>query len=723
MHWLTTTSLVILLLPVLSFVVQIFFGEKFLGKKGVWFSVGILFVCLALSLLVTFNVVVQGNPDGEEMLGAVGGKAVKQSMIWFTINDAAAQQPGHGYLQWGFLIDHLTAVMLVVVNLISALVHLYSVGYMAHEDHYNRFFGYLGIFTFSMLLLVLGDNIFMLFIGWELVGLSSYLLIGFFYTKHSAAAACMKAFVTNRVGDFFFLMGMLLIWNSVFTLDYVGVFQAAQSGTWETPAILGATTMTIVAVCLFGGAVGKSAQFPLHVWLPDAMEGPTPVSALIHAATMVAAGVYLVGRLYPLFTPEALVVVATIGLITAILGALIAITQTDIKRVLAYSTVSQLGYMITALGVGAATAGLFHLMTHACFKACLFLCSGSVIHSAHTQEMPEMGGLRRKMPITFATMLISTLAICGIPFFSGFYSKDMIILGAALYGLEGKTFGLLFYTLLLMGAGVTAFYMFRLIFLTFYGEPRDVHRYEHAHESPLVMTLPLIILAVLAVCAGWGNWFPNSVQPQSYAQITMAEVTHATESHNTSEAELHGEAGGHDLEHEAHQMAMYPSIVVVFLGIGLSYLVFGRRENLIVHWCTHYGILSTLTWPIRKAGPLLYTLSFRKFFFDEIYDRTCIAMVYLFSTACSWFDRIVIEFVVNGAAYALRGFSWIAGIIGDRTLVDGLGVNGVAWLTRTVGTLSTTLQSGVIQNYALKVVSAVAAVLLIHTIVLRLIGS
>lgn len=703
MHWMTIAALFILFLPLASFALQIFLGTKVLGRKGVWISVAMLFVCLALSLIILYAVVVGGNAGGQEVLGAIGGKAVHQSMPWFTLNQAAVSEgSGHGVANWGFFIDHLTAVMLMVVTLISALVHLYSVGYMAHEDHYERYFGYLGIFTFSMLIIVLGDNLLMLFIGWELVGLSSYLLIGFFYTKHSAAAACKKAFVTNRIGDFFFLIGLATVWSTIHTFDYVQVFEAAQTGMWNTEAFLGVSVITVIGVGLFGGAVGKSAQFPLHVWLPDAMEGPTPVSALIHAATMVAAGVYLVGRLYPLFSPEALVVVALVGVITAVIGALIAITQTDIKRVLAYSTVSQLGYMVTALGVGAATAGLFHLMTHAFFKACLFLCSGSVIHAVHSQEMPDMGGLRKKMPITFWTMLLSTLAICGIPFFSGFYSKDAIILGSALYGLEGKPFGLLFYWLLLGGAGVTAFYMFRLIFLTFTGEPRDKEKHDHAHESPSVMTIPLMVLAVLAVIGGWGGWFEHGVQPQDYAAITASQP-----------AEPHGEGheGSHEaLEHTAHNMAMIPSILVVATGIGLSFLFYGRKTDLPVRMATK-----------RWMAPL-YALSHGKFFFDEIYERTAIALLHAFSRASAWFDRVVIEFFVNGSAFFLRGVSWIAGTIGDAVIVDGIGVNGIGWLTRTVGSLSTTLQSGVIQNYALKAVSAVAVILLLHNLIFRLIG-
>ncbi|MBU1949425.1 MAG: NADH-quinone oxidoreductase subunit L, partial [Candidatus Eisenbacteria bacterium] len=327
---------------------------------------------------------------------------------WIHLNDLQVAM--------GFLVDNLTIVMLMVVTVVSTLVHLYSIGYMHGDERYGRYFGYLGLFTFSMLGIVLCDNLIALYVFWELVGLSSYLLIGFWYEKDSASDAGKKAFLTTRIGDVFMFIGIMIIYSSLGTFNFHEIFNAVAHG-----AISG-TRLTVAGMFLFGGAVGKSAQFPLHVWLPDAMEGPTPVSALIHAATMVAAGVYMVGRLFPMLTPDALLLVAYIGLVTAMLGATVAIVQTDIKKALAYSTISQLGYMIAALGVGGMVAGLFHLMTHAYFKSLLFLGSGSVIHALHTQEMPEMGGLRKKMPITFWTFLIATIAISGIPPFSGFFS-------------------------------------------------------------------------------------------------------------------------------------------------------------------------------------------------------------------------------------------------------------------------------------------------------------
>ena len=415
---------------------------------------------------------------------------------WITVGDRAL-------LNTGILIDNVTAVMLLVVTIVSTLVHLFSIGYMHGDPKYNRFFAYLSIFSFSMLGLVLAESFLFIYIFWELVGLSSYLLIGFWFEKKSASDAGKKAFIVNRVGDFGFLIGILIIYATCGVLGYDQVFLAIGEGK------LSGTLLTLAGIGVFCGAIGKSAQFPLHVWLPDAMEGPTPVSALIHAATMVAAGVYLVGRVYPMFTPDAFLFIACFGLITLFLTATIALAQNDIKKVLAYSTCSQLGYMIMGLGVGGYTAGLAHLTTHAAFKACLFLGSGSVIHAVHSQDIQEMGGLRKKMPITFVTFLIATLAIAGVPGFSGFYSKDMI-LGAALeFGMKsGNPLHMIFFIGALFTAGLTAFYMFRLVILTFFGAPKDHHKFDHAHESPPSMWVPLVVLAGLS----FSFWYSRVVR-------------------------------------------------------------------------------------------------------------------------------------------------------------------------------------------------------------------
>src|SRR5271157_5127371 len=403
---------------------------------------------------------------------------------------------------WGFLLDPLSSVMILVVTGVGFLIHVYSTGYMAHDNGYYRFFGYLNLFVFFMLMLVLANNYALLFVGWEGVGLCSYLLIGFYFHKRSAGDAGKKAFIVNRVGDAGFVMGMLLLMSTVGTLRFTDVNTVLHSGAF-TPEIAGVGTLTIISLCMFFGATGKSAQFPLFVWLPDAMEGPTPVSALIHAATMVTAGVYMIARSSALFelTPVALTVVAVIGAFTAILAASIALVQNDIKRVLAYSTVSQLGYMFLALGVGAYWVAVFHLFTHAFFKALLFLGSGSVIHAlGGEQDMRRMGALKNKIPITHRTMFIGSLAIAGIPGLAGFFSKDEI-LWQAYSSPQGS--GAL-YVVGLITAGMTAFYMWRLMNMTFYGKSRVTPEVEsHIHESPATMTIPLSLLALGSLLAGW----------------------------------------------------------------------------------------------------------------------------------------------------------------------------------------------------------------------------
>jgi NADH-quinone oxidoreductase subunit L len=397
-------------------------------------------------------------------------------------------------------VDQLTVVMLFVVTFVGLLVHIYSVGYMAHEEGYYRFFAYLNLFVFFMLTLILAANIVLMFVGWEGVGLCSYLLIGFWFLKQSAISAGKKAFVTTRLGDWGFTVGILLLFWTFKSVDFVTIFQKVSTMPAEGLAPSG--VLTGICLLLFIGAIGKSAQLPLYVWLPDAMEGPTPVSALIHAATMVTAGVYMIARMNPLFAraPFALFIVALVGALTAFFAATIGLVQTDIKKVLAYSTVSQLGYMFLGLGVSAYAAGIFHLMTHAFFKGLLFLAAGSVIHAMNgDQEMGHMGGLRTKIPITFWTMFIATLAIAGIPGFAGFFSKDEILEAAG----SGPHANLWFYWLGVIGAGLTSFYMFRLIFLTFFGKPRYDEHKVHVHESPWSMTGPLIVLAILSTVGGW----------------------------------------------------------------------------------------------------------------------------------------------------------------------------------------------------------------------------
>ncbi|MBX3028608.1 MAG: NADH-quinone oxidoreductase subunit L [Chloroflexi bacterium] len=564
--------------------------------------------------------------------------------------------------------DNLTAVMLLVVTTIGMLVHVYSIGYMAHDPGKWRFFAYLNLFMFSMLLLVLAANFLLVFAAWELVGLSSYLLIGFWYHKRSAALANKKAFLVNRVGDIGFALGIMAIWTTIGTLDFVQVFDLLPAqlagGHIEQWMMVG------ICLLLFCGAMGKSAQFPLHVWLPDAMEGPTPVSALIHAATMVNAGVYLVARSSPLFAtaPEALILVAAVGIFTAIFAASIAFTQKDIKRVLAYSTLSQLGYMFAALGVGAWTAAIFHLATHGIFKGLLFLGSGSVIHGVHEeQDMDKMGALRRKMPITHWTMLIGSLAIAGIPPLAGFFSKDEVL---------GEAFKLGFQWVWLIGVVValmTAFYMFRLMGKTFYGESHvDPHVEPHVHESPPTMTVPLIILAVLSVVAGAYLGLPLG---DSTIHHWLAPVFHPaleTMGVHAEPYQLFGIDGA----------LILVSVAVATIGMVAAWRMFGFFR---IH--DRLDTVRALT----ARVPTLYQGSFHKWYFDELNDLLFVRIGGRVADAFAWFD----VHIIDGA------------------------VNGVATLTRRAGDEVRQSQTGRVQNYAL----GIAGGLILIAVILLLVGT
>src|SRR3989339_1532207 len=520
---------VILFLPLIGFTTVVLLGKRI--PKLYLLEVAILGIALLLSIIVTYA-----------KLSFYNTKDIIAAFTWITMGNAPS--PGAISIELGFKIDNITVLMLLVVNLISFLVHVFSIEYMRGDRLYTRYFAYLGIFTFSMLGIVLTHNLLMMYIFWELVGLSSYLLIGFWYEKKSASDAAKKAFIVNRVGDIGMFLGILILFLTYNTFSFDTIFSQISGGVLPFGTETG---LTIAGLLIFCGAIGKSAQFPLHVWLPDAMEGPTPVSALIHAATMVAAGVYLVARVFPMFTPDAFLFIACFGLITLFLTATIALAQNDIKKVLAYSTCSQLGYMIMGLGVGGYTAGLAHLTTHAAFKACLFLGSGSVIHAVHSQDIQEMGGLRKKMPITFVTFLIATLAISGVPGFSGFYSKDMILAAALEFGMKSANpLHMIFFVGALFTAGLTAFYMFRLVILTFFGAPKDHHKFDHAHESPPSMWIPLVILAGLSFSFWYSGWFGALGQkPKAVANLAgiSAPAKVATMEHAAVMAPApHGEA-------------------------------------------------------------------------------------------------------------------------------------------------------------------------------------
>ena len=687
----------IVFLPLIGALVAGLLGRQIGHRPSEFITTGLLLIAAVLSWIVFIPVAF-----GDGLVGAVGdGQAavVKvEVMRWIQVGDMD--------LRWILRVDTLTAIMLVVVNTVSALVHLYSIGYMEEDPHRARFFAYLSLFTFAMLMLVTADNFLQMFFGWEGVGLASYLLIGFWYTKPSATAAAMKAFIVNRVGDFGFALGIFGAFLVLGYIDFDGAFQAAdefastglpviQFLSWQLDA------MTVVCLLLFMGAMGKSAQFLLHTWLPDAMEGPTPVSALIHAATMVTAGVFMVARLSPLFetSPFALTVVIVIGAITAFFAATVGLVQNDIKRVIAYSTCSQLGYMFVALGVGAYSAGIFHLFTHAFFKALLFLGAGSVIHAMHhEQDMRNMGGLRKKIPITYAMMMVGTLALTGVGIpgtnfgFAGFFSKDSIIESAYAFGGNVGSFA---FWLLVVAALFTSFYSWRLVHLTFHGSPRDAQHhgegphpdpahaaleshdepiddsnaddhgdhghhgsaYDHAHESPNVMLVPLYVLAVGAVLAGavfYGMFF--------------YDVEHIE----------HFFAGSiyvdHQIIEDAHHVptwVKWSATIAMIIGFVSAWYMYIRRPDV----------------PSRLAetNPGLYKFLLNKWYFDELYNT-------IFVKPALWIGKAV-----------WKGF--------DDWLVDGKIAEGLGRRVQNVTSWVVKLQSGYLYHYAFAMLIGIAALL------------
>jgi NADH-quinone oxidoreductase subunit L len=575
---------------------------------------------------------------------------------------------------FGFQIDPLSCVMILIVTGVGFLIHVYSTGYMAHEGGYYRFFGYLNLFMFSMLILVLANNLVMLFVGWEGVGTCSYLLIGFYFHRKSASDAGKKAFIVNRIGDAGFLLGIFLTSALLGTIRFAEIGPALAAGHFA----MGDPLLTAIALLFFVGATGKSAQIPLYVWLPDAMEGPTPVSALIHAATMVTAGVYMVTRTNAIYqlAPKAMALVALVGAVTALFAASIGVVQTDIKKVLAYSTVSQLGYMFLACGVGAFTAGIFHLMTHAFFKGLLFLAAGSVIHAlSGEQDMRKMGALSEKIPVTYWTMLIATLAIAGIFPFAGFLSKDLI-LGKA-YEKDALLWAIGYFT-----AGMTAFYMFRLIFMTFHGKSRVDHDVEHhIHESPRSMLIPLVILAGLSIAGGWLSWpeiFGGNSRFVRFLEPVIA-TTHLARPEPT-----HGPGSPHG---EIYLMLLSEGLVV--LGILFAWYLYIKRTE--------------LPEKIAKSLGGFYRLVYHKYYVDQLYDAMFVNRAKDLGLALGAFDTIVINGAgVNGAGWLTRFVSKVS-MWWDTWIVDGsirLG-SRIVWLFSYPVRL---IQDGLVQSYMLLIV-------------------
>jgi NADH-quinone oxidoreductase subunit L len=626
-------------LPLLAFGLILLTGRRGPGQ-GAYIGIAGIATSFVLSVLIAAGTVMHAFGGGEF-------EPFSRSIVWATI--------GSTHISMGFTVDQLTAMMLIVVTTVAMLVQIYSIGYMHGDERYPRYYAYLSLFSAAMLSLVISDNLLLFYMSWELVGLASYLLIGFWFQRPSAMRAAKKAFIVTRVGDVGFFLGLLLLFWQTGDVSFKGIFDAIP--LLRSADVFGVPVLPLAGLLLFMGAVGKSAQFPLHVWLPDAMEGPTPVSALIHAATMVAAGVYLVGRMYPVFAYEphsvTLTVVAVIGAITALFAATIATVMNDIKRVLAYSTISQLGYMMLGLGLGPAgyTAGLFHLMTHAFFKANLFLGSGSVIHGTGTQDMQQMGGLARKMPRTYWTFLIGTAALAGIPFTAGFFSKDEILL-------EAYHTNIILFVMALAAAFLTAFYMTRLMALTFWGEPRT-HEI-HAHESPNVMTAPLVVLAILSIVAGYVAWPGNNLFHHfiNFREAEAAPFSLAVAAMATSAAGL---------------------------GIFLGWAIFVKR-----------AVEPSI---FRRKLPWAYNILANKYYMDEIYWGILVVPLFAVTRLLSGFDRWVVDGIVNGVGYATLGIS-IAWSWFDKYVVDGF-VNLVGNVTNITGRVLRYAQTGLVQNYML----------------------
>ena len=787
---LSNLLLVAWLLPLASFCVILFFGSRLgtAGRGAAYVATGAIVGGFVLSLIALVVWVgshgVSGghHPDAAETQHAGATQNAAHHFVAAGKDETHGHSDAHGHSdghrsgpkeayfgEWytlvdfgrlkitiGYYIDALTVLMFTMVTLISSCIHFYAMGYMHDELHdvtdhevtltdgqhlhrkgrYYRFFQYLSLFCFSMLGIVVAGNIAMTFVFWELVGICSYFLIGFYIERKSASTAANKAFIVNRVGDFGMIIGLMALWGSLGTFSFggekntegeivkpgmfaqaraaaddyqlktpAGMLQSAREMGAEDPEHTGHVLLIVAGLGIFCGCVGKSAQFPLHVWLPDAMEGPTPVSALVHSATMVAAGVFLVGRFYPMFTPEVLLTIAIIGCITLFMAATIAITATDIKRVLAYSTLSQLGYMMFALGVGGWVAGMLHLITHAFFKSLLFMCSGSVIHAVHTNEMTEMGGLRRKMPITAYTMLVGCLAIIGagvptIVGLSGYYSKDAILAQALHFGKNNAAWDAMFY-IAAAGAAITAFYMFRLWFMTFIGQPRDAHRFEHAHESPRVMWMPLMVLAFFAIFVAMPADLENFTDPTASPIVQLLEQarpdgTGIDFSGQLAAIMMPAEHGSHDAE--------------IHLAAGM--IAFGTAMFGLLLACCLYWWRVLDPEEVRSMFAPIYRFLRNKWWFDELYEIIFIRPGRFCGRCVAKFDQHGIDWAVNGLASCTRSFTtkfdrWV-----DHLFIDG-SVDWIAARTYALGLWLRKPQTGRLRQYVVFIVVGTMAMYLL----------
>jgi NADH-quinone oxidoreductase subunit L len=716
----------IVLSPILAFVINAFFGRK-LPRHGDWLAV--------LSVFISF--IFSARIFGDFIFGQFATDYfIHKTFTWFDLSYADKIWK----VDMGIYIDNMAAIMLLMVSGVATLIHLFSTWYMDHDKRHGRFFTFLPLFTSAMLGLVLSDNLFSLFIFWEIMGFCSYSLIGIYYEKEKAGDASIKAFMTTRVGDVFLLLGIVALWMVIGSVSYVDIYAAIAEGKFAGQTVLGISLATFAGICIFLGGMGKSAQFPLHVWLPDAMMGPTPGSALIHAATMVAAGVYLALRMYPLMVlGDVTWFIAVIGAITAFVAATIALVQTDIKAVLAFSTISQLGYMMIGVGVGSYNAAFMHLITHAVFKACLFLSAGSVIHSVHEQEMPKLGGLRKYLPYTFTAMMCCTLAIAGIPFFSGFVSKDRILGDALYFGfMSGQNPMLAIVPILgFAGAGLTAFYMFRMMFLTFFGENRthshDHHDHGHSHghkghgheihheHLDVRSNVPLLILTVFTL----GFWFCGTLTGQSFGKLfgsktewfkilveapnvekfvdrprqllgatdtrDKMELPHAHYHHQT------GYAGPNPDEHKihtAHTWGAILSIIIAFSGVFLAFLMY--IQHTVKPWAeTFSGFTTTLK---------------NKYYFDKFYEEILIKKGLLgLNRLLAFIDMGIYDrYFVDGWAVVNR-FLFKCAKWFDNVVVDAIGVDGTGVAVNLFNLVLRVVQSGKIQFYFVVLVTVLAS--------------
>ena len=631
-------AIAVVFLPLLAAAIAGFFGRVIGDRASQLVTCGAMLLSAAIAIPMFLQILEQSGPQ------------VVPLATWITA--------GGVDVEWALRLDTLSGVMLTAVSFISAWIHIYSIGYMAHDPSKPRFMAYLSLFTFFMLMLVSSNNFVQLFFGWEGVGLCSYLLIGFWYDRASADAAAIKAFLVNRVGDFGFALGIFTVFVIFGSLDFDTVFGKAPSAVGTTMNFLGwqVPSLTLACILLFIGAMGKSAQLGLHTWLPDAMEGPTPVSALIHAATMVTAGVFMVCRLSPMFeyAPTALAMVGVIGGTTAIFAASIGMAQNDIKRVIAYSTCSQLGYMFFAAGVSAYAAAMFHLFTHAFFKSLLFLSAGSVIHAmSGEQDMRRMGGLWSKIPYTYAVMWIGSLALCGIPFFAGYFSKDMILSAS---WAAGTAVGRYSYCLGTFTAFLTAFYSWRLLIMTFHGKPRmDEETAHHLHESPWVMLIPLFVLAAGAICTGFlfEHWFVGEGRGEFWKHSILVLPQHDS----IGRAE------------EVSAFIAYLPLVAALLGIAIAYLCYSLEPGIPVRLATRFRAL--------------YLFLLNKWYFDELYDRLFVR-----------------------TAFTLGDGLWKGG---DGMIIDGFGPDGISAATRELAREASRLQTGYVYHYAFAMLIGVVA--------------